>query len=158
MKAYRREYIENIKLYGEMHRFIPIYAAWEGAKVTEIEVNHYAREFGESNYGLERIFKVVLDLVVVKFMQKFSKKPIYFFGGIGIFFLAAGILFSTYALFLKLFLDRSFISTPLPILIAICFMAFLMSIMLGIIQEMNMRTYYETQNKLIYTIKTQINF
>src|SRR5207253_8859077 len=95
LKAYRKEVLEGMRLYGEMHRFVPIYASWMGAKVVEVPVRHHARQFGSSNYGLARIFKVVLDLVVVKFFSGYLVKPIYVFGGVAaLFMLISGIAFT----------------------------------------------------------------
>jgi glycosyltransferase involved in cell wall biosynthesis len=101
LKAYKRDVIKGVRLYGEMHRFIPIYASWFGAKVTEISVTHHPRIYGESKYGLERIFKVVLDLIVVKFLAKYATKPIYIFGGFGILMLITSFFGGFLAIYLN---------------------------------------------------------
>ena len=157
LKAYRRDVIKDVKLYGEMHRFIPIYASWQGGRVTEIPVNHFPRVHGKSKYGLERIVKVVLDLVVVKFLASYANKPIYVFGGFGLFSVAISFLSGLLALYLKFFENVSFISTPLPLLVVLAFITGVMSVLLGLIAEIIMRTYYESQGKDVYLVKQTIN-
>jgi len=157
LKAYRRDVIKGVKLYGEMHRFIPIYASWFGAKVTEIPVAHNARRFGQSKYGLERIAKVVLDLLVVKFLAKYATKPIYVFGGFGLITLGFSAIAALYALYLKLFEGVSFILTPLPLLAVMGLITGLMSILMGLLAELVMRTYYESQGKPVYLVKSTAN-
>lgn len=152
LKAYRRSVLDGVKLYGEMHRFVPIYAAWNGARVTELEVTHHPRIHGESNYGLERVVKVVLDLLVVKFLFKYAGKPIYLFGGFGLIstFAAAAILL--WAVWLKVFEDVSMIQTPLPMLAIIMFAIGILSTLMGLLAEMLNRTYHESQSKPVYRI------
>ncbi len=116
LKAYRREILKQVKLYGEMHRFVPIYASWEGAKVTEIPVNHYPRWFGKSKYGISRTFKVILDLLTVKFLSTYLTKPIYVFGIAGFISLAISMAAFIWMVVLKYFYDTTFIETPLPVL------------------------------------------
>lgn len=152
LKAYRRSVLEGVKLYGEMHRFVPIYAAWNGARVSEIEVTHHPRIHGESNYGLERVVKVVLDLVVVKFLFKYAGKPIYLFGGFGLISLAAAALVLIWALWLKFFEGVSLIQTPLPVFSVILFAIGMMSFLMGLLAEMLNRTYHESQSKPVYRI------
>lgn len=152
LKAYRREMLEGVKLYGEMHRFVPIYASWNGARVTEIEVTHHPRIHGESKYGLERVVKVVLDLVVVKFLFKYSGKPIYLFGGFGLISMAFSGLVVLWALWLKLFKDVSLIQTPLPMLGVILLALGVMSFLMGLLAEMLNRTYHESQSKPVYGV------
>jgi pilus assembly protein TadC len=135
-----------------MHRFVPIYAAWNGARVTEIEVAHHPRIHGESKYGLERVVKVLLDLVVVKFLFKYAGKPIYVFGGFGFMCLGAAALVFLWALWLKLFDDISLIQTPLPVLSVILFALGVMSFLMGLLAEMLNRTYHESQAKPVYRI------
>lgn len=149
LKAYRRSITRGVKLYGEMHRFIPIYASWQGAKVTEIPVNHFPRLHGKSNYGLERIFKVILDLILVKFMDKYFTKPIYIFGGFGIFSMALSGLSGIAVIYLK-YIGISMIKTPLPLLCVMTFITGFMSLLMGILAEMLVRTYYESQQRNIY--------
>jgi glycosyltransferase involved in cell wall biosynthesis len=153
LKAYKRGVLKNIRLYGEMHRFIPIYAKWVGARVTEVPVQHLPRTSGFSKYGMMRIFKVILDLMVVKFLLSYSQKPIYVFGGVGFFMIFAGFVSGVYAIFLKLFKGVSFILTPLPLLCVLLLMLGFMSILLGFLAEILTRTYYESQRKPTYQIK-----
>lgn len=159
LKAYRREVIKDVRLYGEMHRFVPIYATWMGAKVAEIPVTHHAREFGTSKYGLSRTFKVVLDLITVKFLSSYATKPIHIFGmlGFGSFSLSiAGFLCMIY---LKYFVtpSTSFIETPLPVLVAMFFMVGVQLILMGLLAEIMVRTYHESQDKRIYRVKAVLN-
>jgi glycosyltransferase involved in cell wall biosynthesis len=158
LKAYRRNVIKDVKLYGEMHRFIPIYASWMGARVTEIPVSHHPRLHGESNYGLNRTFKVILDLIVIQFMSRYMQKPIHFFGGFGLINLALSFLTFGWMLSLKLFWDTSFSVTPLPMLIILFFLIGLQSIFFGLLAEIQMRTYYESQDKDAYQIEEKMNF
>lgn len=157
LKAYRCDVLADIQLYGEMHRFIPIYASWQGGKVCEIIVAHHPRQFGVSKYGLERIVKVVLDLIVIKFLADFHTKPIYIFGSIGIFFMFFSLVSGTYALYLRFFEGIYFIQTPLPLLVMMTFMTGVMCVLMGLIAEILVRTYYEGQNKAIYFIKSTLN-
>jgi len=152
LKAYRREVLEGVKLYGEMHRFVPIYAAWNGARVTEIPVAHHPRLHGESKYGLERIVKVVLDLMVVKFLFRYSGKPIYVFGGFGLLSIVLGVLAGIWAVVLKLFWHTSFIHTPLPLLCVFLGAVGVLSILMGLLAEMLNRTYHESQAKPVYKV------
>lgn len=156
LKAYRREVMDGVRLYGEMHRFIPIYARWMGARVAEIPVRHHARRFGQSKYGLERMFKVVLDLLVVKFLDRYLVKPIYLFGGIGGGMILLSFAVISLALALRLFLDVSLILTPLPLLAAMLFLVGAMSILLGLVAEIVMRTYFESQGRQAYRVRRLI--
>jgi glycosyltransferase involved in cell wall biosynthesis len=156
LKAYKRDILKNIRLYGEMHRFIPIYAQWIGARVAEIPVNHFPRKSGSSNYGLSRIFKVILDLMVVQFLLSYSQKPIYVFGGIGLFMILGAFLSGAFAIYLKLFKAVSFILTPLPLLSVLLLMLGSLSILMGFLAEILTRTYYESQRKPTYQIKETI--
>ena len=158
LKAYRRSVVSDIRLYGEMHRFIPIYAQWQGARITELSVTHHAREFGTSKYGLERIFKVVLDLLVVVFLRRFFAKPIYLFGGFGIASIILSVVTIFLAIGLRLFLHIYLIQTPLPLLSALLFLVGVMSILLGLVAEMMVRTYYESQGARAYLVRELINF
>lgn len=158
LKAYRRRVIEHVRLYGEMHRFVPIYAAWYGARITEIPVRHHARRHGTSKYGLERILKVVLDLMVVRFLDRFLGKPSYVFGGFGLLWFAVSFLTLGYVIYLKLFKNLSMIQTPLPLLVAMAFMMGVMSILIGLLAEIVVRIYFEAQSKLIYYARETINF
>ncbi len=157
LKAYRRSVIERVRLYGEMHRFIPIYAAWYGARITEVEVTHHARRFGTSNYGMIRIVKVTLDLIVVCFLDRWIGKPIYVFGGFGLLWLAISFLALLDVFYLKIFQNVSMILTPLPMLVAMSFMMGVMSILIGLLAEIVVRVYFEAQSKPIYFISNTVN-
>lgn len=152
LKAYRREVLAGVKLYGEMHRFVPIFAAWNGARVTELEVAHHPRIHGQSKYGLERVVKVVLDLLVVKFLFKYANKPIYVFGGFGLAAIAFALSVLGLALGLKVAKGISLILTPLPTLAVILFAIGVLSILMGLLAEMLNRTYHESQAKPVYRI------
>jgi dolichol-phosphate mannosyltransferase len=158
LKAYRRDVIGPVRLYGEMHRFVPVYASWYGARITEVSVSHRPRLHGKSNYGLERILKVMLDLMVVRFLDRWIGKPIYIFGGFGVLcFFVAAISF-TYMLYLKFFSNLSMIQTPLPLLVVMSIMIGVMSIGLGLVAEIMVRTYFESQGKNTYHTRELINF
>jgi glycosyltransferase involved in cell wall biosynthesis len=153
LKAYRRDILKNIRLYGEMHRFIPIYAKWVGARVAEVPVHHSQRKFGSSKYGVNRVFKVILDLMVVKFLLSYSQKPIYVFGGMGFLMILGAVLSGGYAIYLKLFRGVSFILTPMPVLCVFLTVLGFLSILMGFLAEVLIRTYYESQGKPTYQIK-----
>jgi glycosyltransferase involved in cell wall biosynthesis len=157
LKAYRRDVIKGVKLYGEMHRFIPIYASWYGARVTEIPVTHHSRKFGQSKYGLERVAKVLLDLIVVKILDRYAQKPIYVFGGFGFLNLLGSAMAGSWAVGLKLFANVSFISTPLPLLAVFTGMLGVMCILLGLLAELVTRTWYESQGRSTYLIQSTRN-
>ncbi len=156
LKAYRRDILKNIRLYGEMHRFIPIYAQWIGARVSEIPVRHSRRGSGLSKYGMSRVFKVILDLMVVKFLLSYSQKPIYVFGGLGLLMILGGFFSGGFAIYLKMIKGISFILTPLPLLCVLLFMLGFLSILMGFLAEILTRTYYESQGKPTYQIKETI--
>jgi glycosyltransferase involved in cell wall biosynthesis len=157
LKAYKRTVVDGIRLYGEMHRFLPIYASWHGAKITEVVVNHHPRRAGRSKYGMERVAKVLLDLLVVKFLDSAAQKPMYVFGGCAIFSLALSVLAFLWMLYLKIFKNFPFITTPVPLIVVMTFMISMMCILLGLLAEMIMRTFYESQGKPIYTIRDTRN-
>ncbi len=157
LKAYKKNVIKNVRLYGEMHRFIPIYASWQGARVTEIPVRHHRREFGCSKYGLERVFKVILDILVVKFLSKYLTKPIYIFGGFGLVSFFISFVALVWALVLKIFYNTSLIQTPLPLFSGICFLLGCMGILMGLLAEVTTRTYFESQSQHTYFIRDTIN-
>jgi len=157
LKAYRRDVIKNVKLYGEMHRFIPIYASWMGARVTEIPVRHHPRTHGVSKYGLERVVKVVLDMIVVKFLDRYFVKPIYVFGGMGLASIGLSILILGTAIWLRFFEGISLIQTPLPLLSALLFLLGMMSVLMGLLAEMMVRTYFESQHRPAYTVRDSLN-
>ena len=158
LKAYRRSIVEDVKLYGEMHRFLPIYASWAGARTTEIPVRHNSREGGESKYGLERILKVPLDLMVVQFLSNYSQKPIYIFGGFGLFNHFLALITFGVMIYFKFWGGKSFIETPLPLLAALFVLMGFISMLLGLIAELSVRTYHESQDKRTYSVRDTLNF
>ncbi|MER3431213.1 MAG: glycosyltransferase [Blastocatellia bacterium] len=165
LKAYRREVLQDVRLYGEMHRFIPIYAAWAGARVTEIPVDHHARTAGRSKYGISRTVKVIFDLITIKFMAEYQTKPLYVFGTFGMLALAASAISGLYAVFLK-FAHRfglpqyhaDFVETPLPILCIVMFAISIQFFLMGLLAELLVRTYHESQDKAIYAVREKIGF
>ncbi len=157
LKAYKKEVLNDIKLYGEMHRFIPIYASWEGAKVTEIPVIHHARKAGKTKYGLSRIPKVILDLLVIRFFDKSLDRPIHLFGKFGLFMFFIAFLLSFFAIFIKIFMNISFILTPLPLLAAFFSMTGIICILLGLVAEIQSRIYFESIGRPAYLIKNKIH-
>src|SRR6476469_8134088 len=158
LKAYRRESLEDVRLYGEMHRFIPIYASWAGARVTEIPVKHHARTMGKSKYGLSRTLKVVFDLMTIKFMASYQTKPIYVFGTCGMLAFAISLLSGLYAVFLKLIHKADFVQTPLPVLCIVMFAVGVQFLLMGLLAEMLVRTYHESQSKAIYAVRERLGF
>jgi Glycosyltransferases involved in cell wall biogenesis len=165
LKAYRRDVLQDVRLYGEMHRFIPIYASWAGARVTEIPVEHHARTHGKSKYGISRTIKVVFDLITIKFMAEYHTKPIYVFGTFSMIAFVISILSGLYALFLKFAnffgfpqYHADFVETPLPILSIVMFAISIQFILMGLLAEMLVRTYHESQNKAIYAVRERIGF
>ncbi|MFP4679482.1 MAG: glycosyltransferase family 2 protein [Chitinispirillaceae bacterium] len=157
LKAYRREVIKSVRIYGEMHRFIPIYASWMGAKVIQIPVSHSRREHGSSHYGLRRTFKVILDLIVVKFLSSYLQNPIYMFGGFGLLSFLSSFFTAGLMIYYKFWGGKSFIETPLPMLVVLFVLMGCMSIFMGLIAELQMRTYYESQHKRAYMIEKTRN-
>ena len=153
MKAYRREIIQGVRLYGEMHRFIPIYTAWQGGRITELPVNHRPRQHGESKYGLTRVFKVLLDLLLVTFLERYMTKPIYAFGGLGFLFLLLSGMTAGWAIWLKVVEGTAFIKTPLPTLVGTFFTTGVLCVLMGLLAELIMRTYFETQSKRVYQVR-----
>ncbi|HKO97208.1 MAG TPA: glycosyltransferase family 2 protein [Pyrinomonadaceae bacterium] len=158
LKAYRLESLQHVRLYGEMHRFIPILASWEGARVTELPVSHHARTMGKSKYGLSRTFKVVFDLMTIKFMASYQTKPIYIFGTFGMLAFLVSLLAAVYAIFLKLFHKADFVQTPLPILAIVMFAVGIQFLLMGLLAEMLVRTYHESQAKSIYAIRERVGW
>ncbi|MFN2510496.1 MAG: glycosyltransferase family 2 protein [Pyrinomonadaceae bacterium] len=158
LKAYRREALKDVRLYGEMHRFIPIYASWVGARVSEIPVEHHPRTMGKSKYGLSRTLKVVFDLMTIKFMASYQTKPIYVFGSFGMLAFFVSVVAGLYAIFLKLFHKADFVQTPLPILAIVMFAVGIQFLLMGLLAEMLVRTYHESQEKSIYAVREKIGF
>jgi len=157
LKGYRREIISHVRLYGEMHRFIPIYATWAGAKVAEIPVRHHPRTRGRSKYGLSRTYKVLLDLITVKMLGSYSTKPMYFFGGVGLLACSAGVIFGGWTLFDKFANDVKAHRNPLLLLAVFLFLLGIQFILMGLVAELLIRTYYESQGKSPYIVKRTWN-
>jgi len=157
LKAYRREVIDGVQLYGEMHRFISVYASWSGGKIAEIVVNHRPRTKGKSKYGFSRIFKVVLDLLVIRFLHKYISRPIHFFGKYGFWAIFVSIIFAAWSIYLKLFQDLSINRTPLPVFSSMFLIVGLQLILTGVLAELLTRTYFESQGRKAYKIKKIIN-
>ena len=161
LKAYRRESLEDVQLYGEMHRFIPIYASWSGARVTEIPVEHHARTMGTSKYGLSRTIKVVFDLMTIKFMASYQTKPLYMFGFAGLTTFVISFLCAVLALLMKFAgwpHHADFVQTPLPVLTMVMLVLGVQFFFMGLLAEMLVRTYHESQSKPIYAVRERIGF
>jgi glycosyltransferase involved in cell wall biosynthesis len=157
LKAYRRDALAGFRLYGEMHRFIPVFAHSIGARITEIPVHHHPRKFGRANYGLERTLKVILDLFTVKFLLSYANKPIYLFGGTGM-----GLILGSAAMLFYLFIRRMFynvavLGSPLFQLAVMFLILGFQSILMGLIAELLVRTYHESQAKPTYTVRQTLN-
>ncbi len=158
LKAYRSEILQEVRLYGEMHRFIPIYASWAGAKVTEIPVKHHPRTKGESKYGLSRAIKVVFDLITVKFLATYQTKPLYVFGTFGLLALALSVVVGIWAISLKLTGAADFVETPLPLITIVMLAISVQFFLMGLLAELLVRTYHESQDKAIYSIREKLGF
>jgi glycosyltransferase involved in cell wall biosynthesis len=157
LKAYRREVITGFRLYGEMHRFIPAYAGSVGARIIEIRVNHHPRKYGKAKYGLERTTKVILDLMTVKFLISFASKPNYLFGGIGLILMAISIGIVIFLVINRLVAGEHIVRSPLLQMSVMLFILGSQSILLGLIAELLVRTYHESQKKTTYTIRQMFN-
>ena len=157
LKAYRRQVLENVRLYGEMHRFIPIYAAWEGARVTEVPVTHHPRQHGASKYGIGRTPRVLLDLLVIRFLAKSLDRPIQFFGRAGLYSFGLAFLTGLWALYLKFVDGVSFIQTPLPMLVVLLALVGLMLVMMGLLAEIQSRVYFESTKKRAFAVRATRN-
>ncbi|MBX7061587.1 MAG: glycosyltransferase family 2 protein [Pyrinomonadaceae bacterium] len=157
LKAYRRDVLQDVKLYGEMHRFIPIYASWAGARVTEIPVDHHARTMGRSKYGISRTVKVIFDLMTIKFMASYQTKPIYVFGTFGMLAFLLAVIAGIWAIILKIE-GTSFILTPLPVITVVMLAISVQFFLMGLLAELLVRTYHESQDKAIYAVREKIGF
>lgn len=159
LKAYRAEILKDIRLYGDMHRFIAAYAHWNGAKVTEIAVSFHQRTYGQSHYGFGRIWRVLLDLLTLKFLSGYATRPIHLFGSVGIISIILGFIAGALTIYFKFSTNhqKDFIQTPLPVIMAMLVVVGVMLIMMGLLAEILMRTYHESQKKTTYTIKEKIN-
>jgi len=156
-KAYRREVITGFRLYGEMHRFIPAYASSVGARIIEMPVHHHARRFGKAKYGLTRTLKVVLDLFTVKYLISYANKPIYLFGGTGIFLMVLSAITLFFLLVRRVGLGIPVLTSPFFLMSTVFMILGFQSILMGLIAEMLVRTYHESQSKPTYTIRKVIN-
>ncbi|MBI2758546.1 MAG: glycosyltransferase family 2 protein [Chloroflexi bacterium] len=156
LKAYRREALEGFRLYGEMHRFIPVFAHSIGARITEIEVHHHPRRFGKAKYGLERTLKVMLDLFTVKFLLSYAFKPIYLIGGTGMVFISIGAFTLAYLFIRRTFANVAVLGSPLFQLAVMFIILGFQSILMGLIAELLVRTYHESQRKPTYTVREVI--
>jgi len=157
LKAYRRDALEGFRLYGEMHRFIPVFAHSVGARITEIPVRHHNRKFGEANYGLERTLKVILDLFTVKFLLNYSHKPMRLFGGAGMILITVSIALLLYLFIRRVFFSVAVLGSPFFLIGVMFFILGFQSILMGLIAELLARTYHESQAKPTYTIREMIN-
>jgi len=153
LKAYRKEIIDNIDLYGEMHRYIPAVASRIGAKITEIPVIHHSRRFGRSKYGISRTIRVILDVITIKFLLSYSQRPIQIFGLLGLFSGAAGLIITLYLIIMRLFFAQSLSDRPLFILSIFMIFIGIQLITMGLLAEINMRIYHESQGKATYVIR-----
>lgn len=154
LKAYRREVITGFRLYGEMHRFIPAYASTVGARIVEVPVRHHPRKFGKTKYGLGRTVKVILDLFTVKFLMSYAQKPIYIFGGTGFVMIGLSVLTVLALIIRRITLGEHMIRSPLLLLSVMLFILGFQSVLMGLQAEVLARTYHESQQKPIYTVRS----
>lgn len=157
LKAYRREVITGFRLYGEMHRFIPVYASAVGAKIFEMQVRHHPRRFGKTKYGLERTLKVLLDLMTVKFLVSFFQKPIYLFGGMGMALIIPSIFILLFLMLRRVFFEVPVLTSPFFLMSAMFIIMGFQSILMGLIAELLVRTYHESQQKPTYVVRQTLN-
>jgi len=157
LKAYRRWTLEDVRLYGDMHRFIPIYASWEGARDTEVPVSHHPRRHGQSKYGFGRIPRVLLDLLVVSFFDRAIDRPMQFFGKAGLWVLLAAFATGCWAIWLRVFLGTSFIQTPLPLLVVMLTIGAMLCFFFGVLAELLMRMYFESRGGRAYIVRKTVN-
>ncbi len=158
LKAYRRDVIQDVRLYGEMHRFIPIYASWAGARVAEIPVEHHPRTMGKSKYGLSRTVKVIFDLITIKFLATYQTKPLYVFGSFGLIAFFVSMIAGVWAFVLKFIYGVSFILTPLPLIAIVLLAISVQFFLMGLLAELLVRTYHESQDKAIYSVREKFGF
>ncbi|NTV63543.1 MAG: glycosyltransferase, partial [Oscillochloris sp.] len=157
LKVYRADVVKNINLYGELHRFIPAVASWQGVAVTEMPVHHEPRRYGTSKYGISRTVRVVLDLITVRFLLSYSTRPMQIFGLWGLLSILGGLGISCYLAFIKLAYSASIGSRPLLLLGVLLIILGVQFIGIGLMGELIMRTYYETQRKPIYAVREELN-
>jgi len=156
LKAYRKEVVKNINLYGEMHRYIPAIASWMGVKVTEIPVRHYSRKYGKSKYGVSRTIKVILDIITVKFLLSYSQSPIQMFGVLGLFSGIVGFIITAYLIIMRIFFNQSLSDRPLFVLSIFMIFIGIQLITIGLLAEVLIRVYHKVQNRTTYVIKDMI--
>ena len=152
LKVFRREIAEELNLYGELHRFIPVIAKMQGARITQVDVKHHPRKFGKSKYGIGRTFRVLSDLVLMLFFRRYIQKPMHLFGTIGFISLGLGVIINLYLLVLKI-MGHDIWGKPLLILGLILLLGGIQLITIGILAEISVRTYFESQNKKTYTVR-----
>ncbi len=157
LKAYRTDVVRGIRLYGELHRFIPAIASWQGIAVAEIPVNHEARRFGSSKYGISRTLRVILDLLTVRFLLSYGTRPMQIFGLIGLIATMLGILIGVYLSWIKIMYGAAIADRPLLLLAVLMIVLGVQFISMGLIGELIVRTYYETQSKPIYVVREELN-
>ncbi|WP_333783944.1 glycosyltransferase family 2 protein [Thermocrinis sp.] len=157
LKAYKAEVVKDLELFGDMHRFLPALTKRKGAKITEVPVRHHPRIYGRSKYGIGRTVRVLLDIMLVKFLNEYINKPLYMFGSIGFFLLIAGLVALLYLLFLKIFLEESIGGRPLLILSVLSILAGVQLISTGLIAELLIRIYYQTKDTKPYVVQDKIN-
>jgi glycosyltransferase involved in cell wall biosynthesis len=157
LKAYRADVLKKVKLYGEMHRFIPIHTSWIGAKIIEIPVGHHPRQFGKSKYGIKRTFKVMLDLMTVKFLGSFATKPIYLYGGIGFFMIITSFLSGVAVILMKYFMGYNMTGNPFLLITVMSFLLGIIMFLMGIQSEMLIRIYHEAQDIRPYQVRNTVN-
>jgi glycosyltransferase involved in cell wall biosynthesis len=158
IKAYRAEILKGIRLYGEMHRFIPALANLMGARICEVPVTHYPRQFGNSKYGFKRIIKVLLDLITVRFLADFSTKPLYMFGGIGLVLFIGAVLAGAETLYERFFFGVYVHNNPFILIAVLLAVISVNFVMMGLLAELIVRTYHESQGKPIYHVRETLNF
>ena len=158
LKAYRAEVVKDLELFGDMHRFLPALTKRRGAKITEVVVRHHPRMFGKSKYGIGRTVRVLLDIMLVKFLNEYINKPLYMFGGVGFLLLVLGLISLFYLIFLKLFFEESIGRRPLLILSVLLILAGIQLISTGLLAELLIRIYYKTKDAKPYVIQEKINF
>ena len=153
LKAYRREVIDDLNLYGELHRFLPALAFIEGARITEVQVTHHPRRYGKSNYGIDRTFRVLMDLLTVWFMKRFLTRPMYVFGSGGLVAMGAGLLVALWLVGEKLLIGTNIGDRPLLLMALICFLTGVQLFCFGLLADIQMRTYHESQGRPIYRVR-----
>jgi glycosyltransferase involved in cell wall biosynthesis len=157
LKAYRAEVVKDLELFGDMHRFLPALTKRRGAKITEVVVRHHPRMFGKSKYGIGRTVRVLLDIMLVKFLNEYINKPLYMFGGVGFLLLALGLFSLFYLIFIKLFFEEPIGRRPLLTLSVLFILAGIQLISTGLLAELLIRIYYRTKNTKPYIIQEKIN-